>query len=247
MTIESGTTADRRNRILIFTALLALFTGWFGYDGFVGYPAKNMKWAHQNLATGPDFPQPEQLKGNPQATLENLKTIRPGTPITEVRALLGEPTHQKDKDCYYIGRASFGWFIVEGDRIAAVKNVQMNPEPSEKDIANQKRFASVTGAGALLALIFLVRVLRSRTVLDEQGLRIGGKLIGWDDMRSLDASQYARKGWLNLEYAVGGGTGVVRLDSFHIDLFDEIVTEICRRKGFTSPLAAADADKPAAP
>ena len=245
MTIVSGTTPDRRNRIIIFLALFGLFAGWFGYDGFVRYPAKNMAWARQYLASIENFPPLDQIKANPKATLEHLNKVKPGMTTAEIKTLLGEPAFQDSKNCCYIGVASFGWFTLNGDKIAEVKKVQMNSEPTESDIANQKRISFIAGGAALLALIHLLRVLKSRTVLDDQGLQVSGKLVGWDAMRSLDASQYAQKGWLDLEYALGDTTAIVRLDSYHIDLFDEIVTEICQRKEFASPLSASMSDTPA--
>lgn len=243
MTIQSGTTSDRRNRILIYLALFLLFGGWFGYDGYVGYPAKNMLWARQNIGLS-DFPDPAQLKANPAATLDNLKQIQTGMTIDEVKQRLGEPTHQSGADWCYVGVASFGHFVVDAGKVREVKKVQMNGEPSESDVANQKRIAYFTGICAILALIHLARVLKNKTILDDQGLRVGGKLIGWDAMKSLDSADYARKGWLHLVYDVNGQSAQARLDSYDIDLFDEIVSEICRRKGFTSPLPPPEADQP---
>ncbi len=243
MTIESGTTSDRRNRILIYLALFLLFGGWFGYDGYVGYPAKNMLWARQNIGLS-DFPDPAQLKANPAATLDNLKQVQTGMTVDEVKQRLGEPTHQSGADWCYVGVASFGHFVVDAGKVKEIKKVLMNSEPSENDVALQRWTLAIMGLCAIGTLIHLARVLSRRTIVDDQGIRIGKKLIAWDAMQSLDAAEYARKGWLNLVYEVNGQSAQVRLDSYDIDFFDEIVTEICRRKGFTSPLPPPEADQP---
>ncbi len=242
MTIESGTTSDRRNRIIMSLGLLLLFGGWFAYDGFVAYPAKNLKWARQFLNSVPGIAARPDLRTNPQARLEILRQVTPGMPLDDVKRLLGEPTFENGTDYCYIGPASFGWYLVREGKVAEIKRVEQNSEPSESDVRNNRFIAGALVVVALGVLVHLVRVLKSRIVLDDTGLRIGGKTVAWGDMQALDAREYARKGWLDLQCA---GSERVRLDSYEIDRFDEIVGGICARKGFASPLAPAEDDAPA--
>jgi len=240
MTIESGTTSDRRNRIVIFLAMCVLFTAWFGLDGFIRYPAKNLKWARQNLAGIEGIPQPDSLKVNRKASLDGLKKVQPGMPLTKVKDLLGEPTFANATDCCYIGPAAYGWFSLRDDKIDEVKKVEMNSEPSESDIRMNRTIAGLMAVLAVATLVHLVRVLKRRVILDDSGLRIAGRQIGWDAMQALVTQDYARKGWIDLRYASDGATALVRLDSYAIDRFDEIVTEICRRKGFAPLVKSTD-------
>jgi hypothetical protein len=236
MTIESGTTSDRRNRIVIFLAMCVMFGAWFGLDGFIRYPAKNFAWARQNLARVEGLAQRTDLKTNPKALLESLKKVQPGMALAEVKALLGEPTFANPTDCCYIGPAAYGWFTLRDGKIDEVKKVEMNSEPSENDIRLNRTIAGLMAVIALATLVHLIRVLKQRLILDDNGLRIAGRQIGWEAMQALATQAYARKGWIDLQYASHGATASVRLDSYAIDRFDEIVTEICRRKGF-DPLA----------
>ncbi len=234
MTIESGTTSDRRNRIIMSLGLLLLFGGWFAYDGFVSYPAKNMKWARQFLNSVPGMADRADLRTNPQARLDALRQVKQDMPLDDVKRLLGEPTFENGTDYCYIGPASFGWYAVRDGKVAEIKRVEENSEPSEGDVRNNRYISAVLALVALGVFLHLIRVLRSRIVLDDAGLRIRGQTIGWGDMQGLDAREYARKGWIDLQCA---GSQSVRLDGYEIDRFDEIVGEICNRKGFASPLA----------
>ena len=240
MTIESGTTSDRRNRVVIFLAMCVLFAAWFGLDGLFRYPAKNLRWARQGLAGIEGIPQPDNLKTNCKVSLADLKKVKPGTALAEVKALLGEPTFANATDCCYIGPAAYGWFTLRDDKINEVKKVEMNSEPSENDIRMNKAIGGLMAVLAVVSLVHLVRVLKRRVILDDSGLRIAGRQLGWDAMQALVTQDYARKGWIDLRYASEGATALVRLDSYAIDRFDEIVTEICRRKGFDPLVKSTD-------
>ena len=155
MTIESGTTSDRRNRVLIFLAMCLFFAGWYARDGFLKYPAKNFDWARQNLARVEGLAQRTDLKTNPKALLESLNKVRPGMSVAEVKALLGEPTFANQRDCCYIGPAAYGWFTLADGKIGEVKKVEMNSEPTESDIRLNKTIAGLMGVLAVVTLVQL--------------------------------------------------------------------------------------------
>lgn len=234
----------------MFLAICVLFAGWFAVDGFVRYPAKNLKWAWQYLASIEGIPQPEALKTNPKAMLADLQQVKPGMTLDEVRAILGEPTWQKGQDLCYIGPAAFGWFRVRDEKVSEIKRVEMNGEPTENDIAWQKRIGYLMAVLTVGTLFHLVRVLGRKVVLDDDGLHIAGRQIGFDAMQSLDTALLERKGIVDIHYTSDGVPARVRLDSYAIDRFGEIVAAICARKGFTSPLKsgerASDAGMPGA-
>ena len=60
-------------------------------------------------------------------------------------------------------------------------------------------------------------------VLDDSGLRYNGRHVPWEAMTGLRTDDYTRKGWVYLEYTAGGVTRSLRLDSYHVEKFDEIV------------------------
>jgi hypothetical protein len=159
MTLQTGTTAQRRNRILFLTVLCVIFCGWFAYDGWYKYPREN-----------------EAKRAN--------KTL----PYSQSSILL------------------------------------------------QKSIAVGLGAVSLAALAFLVHVMRQRFVLDDSGLTMGRRHVPWDQMQALRTDQYPKRGWVDL---VLSDTRKVRLDSYKIDQFDQIVEQICARKGFASPFPPA--------
>jgi hypothetical protein len=170
MHIESGTTKDRRNRVLIMFVATLIFAAWFAYDGFVGYPKDNADLA------------------------------------------------EKEKP----------------------------PAHSREDILTQKIGACAFIALALLATVHLVRVLRTRIVLDDDGMRYNSRpTIGWGGMIALDSRLYESKGFVDLVYSTAGGEQRQRLDAYHVGRFEEIIDAICERKGFVNPLPEPDVRGPA--
>lgn len=243
MTIESRTTNDRRNRIMIFVVMCLFFAGWFAHDGYKTYPAKNIKWARQSLQRVGTLPEPKDMTTNPKALEENLKQIKPGMSLADVKAILGEPTYQEGQDYCYIGPASYGWFKIASDNVVSVEEVKQNTEPSESDIQNQKYFALVAAIIGMVALGHLIRAMGTRYILNDVGLTIGSKRITWENMASLETGEYEKKGWLDLKYKAGHDELTVRLDSYLIDKFNEIVTVICEKKGFESPIKSSNAQE----
>lgn len=161
MHIESGTTKERRTRVLILFLAPLVFTGWFAYDGWIGYPRDN------------------KVRQQAGAGLEH----------------------------------------------------------SREDILTQKCMAGGCALAVIAAAVHLVRVLRTRVVLDDQGLRYGRKpVIGWDQMRGLDSQRYEAKGWVALVHQSPSGESRQRLDSYHLAGFEDMVDAICERKGFANPL-----------
>ncbi len=233
MMIESGTTSDRRNRIIIFMVMCSAFAVWFARDGYVKYPAENLKWAQQQLPERPD-----DLKPNPRASLGNLQRVEVGMTVAELEALLGRPALVHEQKHWYVGPAAYGSFVVVGDKVRQIERVEESHEHNEGSLRTQKVFAAGMGLLGLITLGHLIRATKMRVVLDDAGLKIRGRAIGWDDMEALDSEAYARKGWVDLMVRSGGATEPVRLDSYLIDRFDDIVQAICERKGFALPFTS---------
>ncbi|MHC4444741.1 MAG: hypothetical protein ACYTBZ_04775 [Planctomycetota bacterium] len=317
MKIESGTTAERCTRISIFLALCIFFTAWFAYDGFVGYPAKNLEWAIQAMPR-----QPDDIRINPAVTYDKEHKIKNNMKIDELYALLGKPALEETKELVFAGREvevivriqnkkvieviqkkvnpndkpknmdssvipekiseikpgmsendiySVGgklglfdrppaeirprilWFVgraaylrVEVDD-QKVKEYQFNKnaERSELSLAGQKYIAVALAIVSLIVAIIVYRIATLRVLLDDRGLAINKIFIPWEQMSGLITGQYADKGWIDLQYTSAGESKTLRLDSYHIKLFDDIVGVICQKKGFDSPLPELTDDMPA--
>ncbi len=232
MMIESGTTSDRRNRIVIFMIVCFGFSVWFAYDGYVKYPAENLQWAQQQL------PQiPEGLEVNPKAVLANLQRVKVGTSVAEMEGLLGKPILIHEQKHWYIGPAAYGSFQVLGDKVRQME-IKESGEHNESSLRTQKVFFAGMVLVGMITLGHLIRATRLRVILDDTGLTIRGRTIRWDDMESLDSGDYARKGWVDLVVRTGATPEPVRIDSYLIERFDDIVQAICERKGFTAPFTS---------
>lgn len=253
MRIESGTTTEHRVRLGLFLVMLIVFAGYFGYDGMWGYPAKNLDWARQNI---PNLP-PEQkayIRTNPRVMVATLveieKAVKSPAGITEakVRELLGEPSAVADhagsgsvKDHWYVGPAACARVQVADGNVRDLSCLE-NVNKTESDIKMQKGLGVLLGIIAVGVAIYYIHIMTMKTVLDDAGLAAKRRRVSWDEMTGLDTSDYDRKGWLDVVYRKGGEEGAVRLDSYHIASFDEIVGTICERKDFANPIKPRSTD-----
>jgi len=241
MKIESGTTTEHRVRLGIFLAMCVVFAAYFGYDGLWGYPAKNLEWARQNINLPAE--QKADLRTNPKVLMAALREVKPGMTEQEVEALLGEPAVVIEgqglfaaTDRWYVGPAAYAHIRFMGGVVDGAIEAHDNKEKSEADIGLQKILGVILGIVSIGVGIHYLRINLMRTVLDETGLTVKGRQIAWGQIKELDTSDYDRKGWLDVVYDGSGGSQRVRLDSYHIARFDEIIAAICERKDFVSPL-----------
>jgi hypothetical protein len=252
MQIECGTTTEHRVRLGIFLAMCIVFAAYFGYDGVRGYPAKNLEWARQNIQSI-SREQADKIRTNPKVLMAALadtqQQVARGELLTEadVRAKLGEPAAVVPRsdgdgtDAWYVGPAACARLSFVGGKLSEVKPLQ-NINKSEGDIWLQKVLGAVLGIVALGMGIHYYRIMTMRTILDDTGLTAKGRKVAWGEMAELDTSDYNRKGWLDVVYRRDGDTGSVRLDSYHVAGFDEIVQAICERKGFACPIKPRGAE-----
>jgi hypothetical protein len=239
MRIETGASSDRRNRVVIGLILCVAFAAWFAYDGFKGYPAKNIEWARQYM---PAEGKEADFWINPRATAENLEAVRDQIAtaartaeplrVEELTEQLGEPTFRDVRFAYYVGPAAIASFEIVDDRVVRTDRLEIQQQPSESDIRNQKVLALVLGVLAVVILVHFMRIRGTIAVVDEDGLMFHGERISWDAMESLDSSRLKAKGEVVLSYRTNGQERAVRLDSYAIEHFKEVVTAICQKKGF---------------
>jgi hypothetical protein len=246
MRIESGTTNERLARCGIIALALGFFAAWFAYDGWVRYPRKSMEVFQTDLKLK-ELPRPHPRLGyiDPQKPRTRYKA---GLAKAEILAELGEPLKVEPsvkpdtEHWHYIGQ--FGRLDLEVDktrdnRLGRVTGAAWEQTPAdyrEDSIKQQKFFFIACGVLALLGAIAFVVIWRTRVVVDESGLAYNRRAVGWDAMTELDSTRYHAKGWLHLVYRDGERFRRLKLDSFKIDAFDEVVDAICQKKGFANPI-----------
>ncbi|RIK69359.1 MAG: hypothetical protein DCC65_01045 [Planctomycetota bacterium] len=247
MRIESGPTGERKVRTTLMLLMVAVFAVWFAYDGLVGYPAKNAREYRDQLA-------PEEretagvlpiLRGVTAESWEALKPSVKSASPTERRALIekafgGKPSYENKEALFYFGPAYQVKFTVrDGNPVDPM--IGAAPTTSATSIATQKYIAVGLAVLAVYLLRFVMKVRNTRLVLDEAGLVYNGRgPIPWAAMKRLDSTRFNDKGWVDLYYDEGGAERALRLDEYHLALFDDIIDEICARKGFENPLPVGE-------
>jgi hypothetical protein len=184
---------------------------------------------------------PEEIRddASTMVTAENVDKIESGMTLSLLEHHLGDkPVETHNQTYWYIGPAVYARFEVIGDAVSNVIEMTENTDHRESDLAMQKWIAAGLCIVVLITLYFLIRAVRTRVVLDDAGLTVNHRHVAWDAMTGLDIEEYKDRGWLDLVYDDGD---LLRLDSYHIAKFREIVTEICNRKGFASPFAEKSA------
>lgn len=257
--IETGTTTERRTRCLIFIGMCVLFAGWFGYDGWVKWPASNRAWAIDNAPASFGEVRAKSantVRTNPKVTLATWNKLSSALEAQksmtreDLVGMLGEPALVARNDAagteelMFIGPALFVHAVVRNNVVLpADVNGKANEEHSEGSIRWQRGLTYILLAVVVLGLLQFVRITRTKVVLDEQGLTYNGKRIAWDDMTGLSIGDFDRKGWVELEYRAGDETDVLRIDNYKVNAFRPIVSALCERKGFVSPYDAAARDE----
>ncbi|MBI5765009.1 MAG: hypothetical protein HZA51_15950 [Planctomycetes bacterium] len=256
MHIESGPTTERKIRTTLLLLMVAVFSVWFAYDGFVGWPGQNQKEFLQIIplderpkaASGPTYPHITEAEEN--GAREAMKNAITSSQQRDalVKYFGGPPTYENAEGIHYFGTVHRVMAKLEGGKVAEI--VGRRGQRSNYDLLFQKYLSGGLGVLALYLAWFVLRVRGTRLVLDENGLALNGVgPIGWDAMKSMDISRFQKKGWVELVYATDGSDRRLRLDEYHLARFDDIIDEICRRKGFENPLpvkSPATADEGAA-
>ncbi|MFH1419912.1 MAG: hypothetical protein ABII12_16690 [Planctomycetota bacterium] len=242
MRIESGPTGERKIRTLLMLIMVAAFSIWFAYDGFIGYPAKNFKEHLEQLPTDlrEEAAQARIYESVTAGTLEAAEAAAGKLGKQKQKAALeelygGPPSYETPDMWYYFGPCY---------RVAVTLSPSKPPtvmgsasEKTQTSILWQKLLSLVLGAAAALLLLFWLRILRTRLVLDDAGLTYRGRgPIRWDDMKALRTSEFAKKGWVDLVYDDHGTERSLRLDEYHVSKFDAAIDAICSRKAFENPL-----------
>ena len=243
--IISGTTRERIVRSLAIWAMVAVFSGWFLYDGYIGWPHQNLTKAVEALDPVPEELPPLDRSATPEAAdalrrdIAQAQGTRHRLTRADVEDRLGAPGWRSTGEgvtrmCYF-GPAGMIRVTTSGDLATEAEFVNGKHDPLDL------KMQLILGYGLLpVSLFLLIQVLRAvatRVVLDDHGLKIGGKAaVPYEAMVRLESDQFKKKGVIDLVYQDRDAEKKVRLDEYVIREFAAIVTEICNRRSFPSPM-----------
>ncbi len=243
MQIESGPTGERKVRTLLLFLMVAVFSAWFAYDGWVGYPRSNYnehlgqltKEERESVGELPVYPTVNKAKW--ESGVKAVKEASASQRRSVLEALFeAKPSYENAEAMYYFGPA-YRVKVSLRDGFPGDPMIGSPATKSETSIEWQLYLGAVLAVVSVYLLWFVLRVVRTHLVLDDTGLTYSGRgPIRWDQMKQLDISRFADKGWVDLLYDDNGAEGRVRLDEYHLARFDDIIDEICERKGFENPL-----------
>ena len=228
-TIISGTTTER----IVRAALLAVFVNVsavaFLWDGYVGYAHDNGEELARLLGVDPSV-VPE---ANRELTRERGRTIaeeaKPGTDFVAATSTLGEPTLMHGNGAYYVGPG--GWLHVARDGQRVVSAAWIDGKRSESDQQWQRWIGYFLAVLGHIATANLMRVLRARAILSDDGLLLRGRrLIRWDDITDLRTDPSDKDGQVELTFSDGGKPRVLRLNDYVYKALPSIADAIRERK-----------------
>jgi hypothetical protein len=250
MRIETGTTNERLGRCGVLALALWVFAGWFTVDGWYRYPRKALEMLQKDIKLEKlPTPNPKLAYKYPEEPrLKYAEDVRKGWTKAEVLADLGEPVKiqadpaLKTDHWHYVGQ--YGRLALEvqrtGDlRSGRVLKADWEQTPADyryESIQQQKFFAISCVVLGSVGVVWLIKIWRTRVIVDERGLTYDRLAIPWDAMVDLDSSEYHEKGWVRLIYASGAKQRRIKLDSFKIGAYDDVIDAICEKKGFANPI-----------
>jgi hypothetical protein len=249
--IRSRVTLEQIIRKGIFVGMVVVFGAYFAYDGFIGYPRKNLD---QIRKSQPEMVPLEHPPINWRVTVRNTERIVADklTSLAKVEEQLGRPDHQSEDglSSYWFGPAVAMKVTTIGKDVIPRGNIRRAEATyhNERSISTQKILALVLAILGVPLIVHYLRVLTYSVRLDDQGLKVSGKpLIPFEAMTGLDAARYRDKGRVELQYKRDGQDATVRLDDYWIRDFTPLINALCERKGFENPVDSKDTETDATP
>jgi hypothetical protein len=247
MRLESGPAWNDRIRYLFIVGLFVGWGLWAFYDWQVGYANKNYKVARQELAKIAEgaAPKPQDLPERPQEPdFEQLRAADLLTP-QKVRDALGEPFAVKGEGTaqkveYYASRYGLAVVPIVGGRVSAEQMTWTKWSKSRDEIEQQFWWGSAAVAIGLWFAVGLFRAWTLRVTIDDRGMTYAGRLIPFDTIRRL--ANYSAKGWVDVFYELGGQERKLRLDSYKVEKFHEIIEAICHATDFQDPRVSPEVE-----
>lgn len=249
--LESGPATSDRNFFLLLTVLFLGYFGWCLYDGFYAWPQANLREARKELdRLGV---QVDKIQFDEQPIEPDFRMLKQSPPRSEAELTerLGEPDFDKfeegQRSVYFV--SSYGMLKVpvatNGD-IDASKASWQTWYKTKDQIGQQFYFLSpIVLALAAYVAFRAVQAMRLKVVIDDDGLHYGARFIPWKSMTALQ--DYKKKGLCTLVYRQNDQTRTLRLDSYKIAKFEQVVDVIVQGKGFEDPRHVERATNPDEP
>jgi len=237
--IVSGTTTERIVRTSLLTLMVCGFSALSFKDGYHSYPLENVESVVESL--GIDLPDPPPPI-NPELTQEKARglTIQRRQRIEQVISQIGGEPLTHGESVYFFGHGGFLRFQVDSGRV--VRHEWTNgPKHDATSLLFQKGMGYGLAPLGLLFLVQFMRVLTTKATLESDGLKLRGRpLIPLDAIKGFRADRFRKKGFLDVEYAVDGKDGSVRLDEYVIKKTRAIIEAICQETKLDNPLPPPD-------
>ncbi|MFQ5490558.1 MAG: hypothetical protein ACE5GE_07535 [Phycisphaerae bacterium] len=260
--IVSGTTTERLVRTAILTLLFAGYSAWSFVDGYYTYPKKNVLQLMQNLSPVPESPPPVN-RAVTQKAVESLADKSEA----DVLALLGDPvgvSPLKDERgrslgnlFHYFGPGGLAQIRIQDGQVTRNGIIWRDGPKTEASLFIQFVIGGLTGVLGLIMIVQLLRVITTRIELSDQGLKVSSQggwqfgsspqipfeaMTGFRDPQNRFADR--RSDFIELKYTLSDGTtGQVKINNYVHAAFADIITEICRQKGFANPLDRESVDQ----
>ncbi|MGE0480135.1 MAG: hypothetical protein AB7Q17_06640 [Phycisphaerae bacterium] len=242
MRLESGPAKGDRYYWGFVTLLCVGLTAWFGYDGAVGWPQKNLKEARRQIPTklGRSV---EGLTFGERPTQEDFKKLAAARPTTlaEVEAALGSaPQHHKSEGdvttTYFVSQYGLAVVPHRAGRVQAGELSWLKWYKNQDEIQSQFYWMLVPAAFGVYALLRFLKAQTLRVAMDDEALTYAGQRIPYAQMTGFD--NHSPKGWVDLVYRENTTERRLRLDNQRIAKYDEVVELISQTRGFENPLRA---------
>lgn len=229
--ISSGTSNERIIRSILFSLLVDFFAVYFLYDGYVGYPRKNVL----QLASLLGLPASQAPAANQSLSeargQELVASVRPGETLDKLSADIGAPPIRQQDAGYFPGPG--GWLRVELERDRIREARWVKGPHTEADQRIQRWIGWGLVAFGFVATVNLARVIGTRAVLTGEGLRVSGSpLIPFESMTALRLPG-TPSGIAQLEYTREGNRKTLPLDPYFYKQAAAIAREIAQHKGFS--------------
>ena len=222
MRIESGPARQWITRLLLLFAIIEAAAWWFAYDGWIGWPAAKREYRLRGL----DPAAAAAIRVD-----ERVTSSLGGRTAAELKAALPDLVPVRvGGDLRYDGPN--GYLLIAPDSKAKWNATWKR----ESEIELQKIIAMGLGIVSLGVLLRFVLALRTRVVLDDEGLRPAPtQLIPYAQMTRLATERLREKGWVEVVYSDGGAEKRCRIDSYHLAQFNAVVEALCQKKGWPTP------------
>jgi hypothetical protein len=230
--ISTGSSTERIIRTAIFMVLVDAFTVYFLWDGYVGYAQENREQLAKILGVAVEDVAPPRESVTASEATQLAESFDPAVP-NAVAEHFGGPSVVHEADAYYLGHG--GWLHVNVEDGQPRSAEWIDGPRTEFDQQSQRYIGWALAAVGLISTLFFVRVLSTRAVLSDSGLKLTGRpLITWDQIRGLKS---VKSGMVDLEFEANGSRHTVQLDDYLYKDLAKITAAIAVRKGIDDPFA----------